>query len=423
MRQPKPFLNHLKTRHKAFGTERRLNMTKMVLEDAVAFPKGVEVKDIDAELENWVKEKLDLSYDGKRLPTFQLFSNQRINEYAQTWNHLDENGNVLMNFKTITRENNPKHGENQGNSYNIPGERTYPMFQVPVLQENGLVAYDIYSMKQPYAINLEYTVCIITNRYELINEMNQKVNYLFKALNCYISPNNHFMPMELEDISDESEYSIDDRKYYSQNYKIKVMAYIIHEEDFKVTHMPSRLKINWNITDPKRKRTKANNNNSVVITEQQIPLECIPFDEDYVEWEEQEKEVVNDSCPTPLEKYLEGQKKQLYKNKEIVVTMTFDLCDETLDFIIDTDFVVESIELDNIHDFKLFVNGEEETFERSLTKLYKNDEIHVEVLHDKIDKDMVMTMRGYDPNTLVEIEPTNESSLDDQDEVDEIEIK
>ena len=134
MIQPKPFLDKFKLRHKAKGVERRRNMSKIILEHAPNFPLSVEYKDIDEAFQKWVENDLDIEYDGKKIPTFKLFSNQRINEYAQSWKHLDEVGNLLMNFKTITRENNPKHGENQGGYYNIPGDREYPMFMVPVLQ-------------------------------------------------------------------------------------------------------------------------------------------------------------------------------------------------------------------------------------------------------------------------------------------------
>ena len=147
MIQPKPFLDKFKLRNKAKGVERRRNMSKIILEHAPNFPLSVEYKDIDEAFQKWVENDLDVEYDGKKIPTFKLFSNQRINEYAQSWKHLDEVGNLLMNFKTITRENNPKHGENQGGYYNIPGDRDYPMFMVPVLQENGQEAYDMYSMK------------------------------------------------------------------------------------------------------------------------------------------------------------------------------------------------------------------------------------------------------------------------------------
>ena len=49
------------------------------------------------------------------------------------------------------------------------------------------------------------------------------------------------MPMVLEGTSDESEYDMNDRKYYAQTYNIKVYAYIIRKEDFQVKRMPSRM--------------------------------------------------------------------------------------------------------------------------------------------------------------------------------------
>ena len=49
------------------------------------------------------------------------------------------------------------------------------------------------------------------------------------------------MSMKLNDISDKSEYSIDDRKFYSQSYSILVRAYIITEKDFRVRHVCSDL--------------------------------------------------------------------------------------------------------------------------------------------------------------------------------------
>lgn len=117
---PKSHIEDINYRKKAFGTERRRNMSKMILEHGTPFPKGVELKDIDESVKEWVEKSLDVSYNGQKLPTFRLFSSQRLNEYAQTWQHLDETSNLLLNFKTINRENNPKQGQNQGNSFNIP---------------------------------------------------------------------------------------------------------------------------------------------------------------------------------------------------------------------------------------------------------------------------------------------------------------
>lgn len=117
---PKSSLDRFKYRKKAYGVERRRNMSKLILENSANFPKGVELKDIDRTFKEWVENSLDVSYNGKKLPTFKLFSSQRLNEYSQTWQHLDDTGNLLLNFKTINRENNPKQGLNQGGMFNIP---------------------------------------------------------------------------------------------------------------------------------------------------------------------------------------------------------------------------------------------------------------------------------------------------------------
>ena len=253
--QPKPYMDAIRLRNKAFGTERRRNMSKLILEKSTPFPLPVEFEDIDSAFFEWVDKKLEITYDGKKLPTYKLFSNQKISEYSQTWNNLDETGNIVMNFKTITRENNPQHGESQGGSYNIPGNRDYPMFYVPVLQENGEEAYDLYTMKQPMSVNFMYTVSIICNKYELFNQFGQLLLYEFSGLECYLWPNNHPMPMVIESVNDESEYSIDDRKYYAQSYIIKLMGYIIRKEDFKVTKIPSRFVVRM-LTDESKKSKK-----------------------------------------------------------------------------------------------------------------------------------------------------------------------
>lgn len=61
-----------------------------------------------------------------------------------------------------------------------------------VLEDNGEEVYEIYSMGQPFAVNLTYRISIITDLFENINAFNQKINDLFKARQCYIRPNGHF---------------------------------------------------------------------------------------------------------------------------------------------------------------------------------------------------------------------------------------
>lgn len=385
--QPKPYINKMKLRHNSIGLERRLNMSKIILDNSTPFPKSVELKDIDQAFVEWVEKKLYMSLDGKVLPTFKLFSNQRINEYAQTWQHLDEVGNLLMNFKTVTRENNPKKGESQGNMFNIPGNRDYPMFLVPVLQENGTEAYDMYSMKQPFALDLLYTVTVITNKYDLINEANQLVHNEFKALQSYLSPNGHAMPMTLEDVSDESEYALDDRKYYSQSYKIKIKAYIIRKEDFTVTHLPSRLNM---------RVLNANDKNI------HIDKPTIEVVEDYI-----------DPC-------CEQKQTSPYYNKRLNLNIKFPHCALTADFTIDVDMIIETIETNNVYDFILNVNGEYQDFSHDVNQFYNGDDISIKIERDDLYKESSIVIYGYDPNVVFDSRFDPESSLDEI--IDEEEI-
>jgi len=222
-----------------YGNEENRKLTLDELRNSSPLPKAVVYEDIDKEMHRWAEEELGISFEGEKLPLMDLFSNQRFSEYMQSWKFVDSDKNLILNFKTLSRENNPKSGTINGETKNIPGDRTYLMKRVEAYDSANRKYYVDYRMKQPFSIDLNYTISIMTNRYELINKFNVLVNDKFKAITQYIKPNGHFMAMNLEDISDESEYSIDDRQFYSQSYRILVKAYIITEDSFQVVEVPS----------------------------------------------------------------------------------------------------------------------------------------------------------------------------------------
>ena len=434
--QPKPYRDKLRLRHHAFGVERRRNMSKMILENGTPFPKPIEYSDIDQEMFNWVDKKFNLEYDGVRLPTYKLYSTQRISEYSQTWSQTDDYGNMIMNFKTITRENNPQKGENQGSYFNIPGHKDFAMFYVPVLQENGIEAYDKYTMKQPFSVNFMYSVSIVTNKMELLNEMNEMMHYEFNAITAYISPNGHPMPLTLEDISDQSEYTIDDRKYYSQTFKIKLRGYIIRREDYKVERIPSRLVMSSHDSDAtgiinrrgKNRREDERVKFLTVPADEQPTSNKIEFLENALASDEEcevpplkdvelpPPEILepldgNDDCCVP--------EKSRYVNKIMKVIMRFDSCTLELSFVIDKDMVVDSIETENVHDFKLFINGEEMDFETDI-KFINGDEIMVKITRDDEFAESGVTLIGYDPEVKFDTQNLPESSLDEPVEEEDI---
>jgi hypothetical protein len=304
------------------------------------------------------------------------------------------------------------------------------MFYVPVLQENGTEAYDKYTMKQPFGVNFMYSVSIITNKMELLNEMNEKILYEFSAIQCYISPNDHPMSMTLEDISDDSEYTIDDRKYYSQTFKIKVRGYIIRREDYKVERIPSRFVMSSHDSDAagiinrKGKNRREDErvkfiemtpeeNRTFVFSSMTDDDRCIIPAPDVKEKPSEIYEPTDDAddccVPTP----------DRYYNKIMKIIMTFDDCTLELSFIIDKDMIVDHLEVDNVYDFRIIVNGEAIDIE-SKYRFQKDDEITVKITREDLEAESELTIVGYDPETAVDREYIAESSLDDKPEEEHI---
>ena len=154
------YKNILKLKNSAFGTERRKNLTKEIVKDSTPMPRPLEYEDIDKEFNRWVKEDLYITFEGEELPTFALFSNQRFSEFLQSWNEVDEKKNLIMNFKTVTRENNPKAGTIVGNTRNIPGEHYILMKRVEAYDNANrryFIDYKIYTAIVAY--HLQHTAC------------------------------------------------------------------------------------------------------------------------------------------------------------------------------------------------------------------------------------------------------------------------
>lgn len=295
---------------KQTGDPVRLGYIQTITEHAPSLPLPLEYADIDDAFLRFVSEKIDIkATNGIVVPTFTLYSSQRFSEYSQTWRHSDEEGNLLMNFKTVNRETNPSTGDNQGGLWNIPGERWYKILERVVLDDNGTESYEISSMKQPFAVDLTYRINIVTNLIENINNFNVIINDLFKAKQCYIRPNGHWLPMVVEDISDETQYAIDDLKFYVQSVSIKVMAYIIRESDLKTERFPRRYMV-------------------------------------FMEGDMGKKPRVN------VEDYeMPGRQ---YRNADIDIEI--EAWHTKVNFDFDTDMHVESIETENIRSLRLFIN-------------------------------------------------------------------
>lgn len=369
--QPKRNFISSSLKDKSYGTERRRNFAKEILHNQTEFPKPLGYKDIDASFEEFVNEEVahinDTVYS-----VFTLYSNQRFSEYSQSWNHTDKDGNLLLNFITINRENNPKPGTNQGGFWNIPGNRLYTMRVENTLDDNGTESYTVYSMRQPYAVDLSYRINFVTSTYENINGFNNRINELFKSRQCYIRPNEHFIPMVIEEVNDETSYSIDERKFFIQSIGIKVMAYIINKEDFKIERKPKRIQLS--VEDDKRR----------------IPKVEV---EDY-----QDENIVNPS---------------------VKIKITFEPYHERVEFVMDSDVIINTTEMDNIRNVRVFVNDSLYFIEHGFI-VHKNDNLKIRIRKIDINKLSVLSFNGYNPSKTFEKNDIPEKVYDEPTKNEEV---
>lgn len=233
-----------------YGDGQRLSFQENELANAPIVPNPVEYEDIDNAFCNYFKDNLTIvDEEGKKFNIYTFFSSQRFSEFSQTWGHDDADGNLLMNFFTISRDNNPNWGTLQGGAFNIPGNNRFTVLMREVLDDTGVECYEITSMSQPIQVDIKYRLSLVTGKFKYLNEFNTKMNYMFSSKQCYLCVNGHYMPMTLENISDSSDYTIDGRKFYLQSMDIELKAYIISKDDIKVNLVPKRKKVTTSLKE------------------------------------------------------------------------------------------------------------------------------------------------------------------------------
>lgn len=334
-------MNKVRLHRQEYGPGQRLSYQEEILKDKPIVPNPVEYEDIDTEYYKFFDNAINLTDDdGKKMPTFTLYSNQRFSEYSQTWKHTDDDGNLLMNFKTVNRENNPNFGTIQGGNYNIPNRR-FTIRIREVKDENGIDCYEITSMSQPIQTDLMYRLSFVTSKYEKLNDFNVEINKLFASKQCYLCVNGHYMPMTLENISDETSYSIEDRKFFVQTASMKLLGYVIPKDDIKVELKPKRHKVNLDIE--KTKLTK------------------VSFD--YI------------------------------TDEEIEFKVEFGPGVSKVKFTSEDNMILKCESIENAKKIVFEVNGEEVGIENKF-RIMKDDEVNVKIFQPKQGKKSILTFSG-----------------------------
>ena len=325
--------------------EQRHNLVREIVQHSDYVPEPVTYEDIDRSFKEWVEKNLVIIQDGKELPTMSLYSNQRFSEYMQTWQYTDENNNIRLNFKTVTRENNPSHGTIHGSTFNTPGGKFYTFKSIPAIDESGKKYRIDYKMRQPTAVDFKYKVSVMTNRYTTLNEFNEQVQLLFNSLQNYVCPKGHFMSMILDNISDESEYNISDRQFFSQSFNVTLKGYIIREEDIKIEENPIAAIICFEGDTAKRKRAT---------------VELSEYDPCYVPEERYYKKPISIDIVFNFCKPCLGKTPEFNIGENFVlsgITDTVNVIEDTVSLIVNGEILTENL-IEDLENNVLFEIGE-----------------------------------------------------------------
>ena len=232
---PKGYLTNINIKEQKIGFSRRQEILDGISDKGTYLPRGVMEEDMDETVIDFVKsdKRLSVSIDGIKVPVIFL-TIQRWTEFTKTWQFSDKYKDIQLPFITIIRQPDIQQGQNQAGLWNIPGDRTYTYMKVPTFDgvRHGV---DLYKVPQPTSVDLTYEVRLFTNKMKDLNRFNNKIQRAFQSRQCYINVNGHPMPLHLENIGDES--NIDDfenRRFYVQMFEMKLLGYILDEEDFEV---------------------------------------------------------------------------------------------------------------------------------------------------------------------------------------------
>ena len=213
---------------------RREQLLEYINKDGTYLPKSVLHADLDRGMLDFVKEDLQVVTAGKIVPMLDiLITTQNWSQYLETWKFVDLDYNPSPPFITVVRQPEVKYGTNPSLQYTIPNRKQFYYASVPTWNGNEQ-GMDIYTIPQPVPVDIKYSVKIICNRMRELNQLNKVVMQTFSSRQAYTFIKGQYVPIILENVSDESQMTMEARKYYVQNYDFTMLGYLIDEDEFEV---------------------------------------------------------------------------------------------------------------------------------------------------------------------------------------------
>ena len=215
-------------------SERREQLLEYIKDDGTYLPKSVLHADLDRGMLDFVKTELEVVTAGKIVPLLDvIITTQNWTQYLETWQFVDMDYNPAPPFITVVRTPEVKYGTNPSLQYTIPNRKQFYYASVPTWNGNEQ-GMDIYTIPQPVPVDINYQVKIICNRMRELNQLNKIVMQTFSSRQAYTFIKGQYVPIVMNNVSDESQLNMESRKYYVQSYDFTMLGYLIDEEEFEV---------------------------------------------------------------------------------------------------------------------------------------------------------------------------------------------
>ena len=218
MALPKKIKKNINLEPQLFGPARRQELLDKINEHGTYLPKSLLHEDLDRGFLDFVKEELGIVSEGKKVPVLDiLITTQNWAQFTKTWNFNDLDKNVVPPIITTVRTPEVKYGTTPSLQYTIPNRRQFFYAMVPTWND-GRKGMDVYTIPQPVPVDIKYSVKIICNRMRELNSFNKKVIEKFSSRQAYTQIKGHYIPIIMDDVSDESVMELEKRKFYMQSY-------------------------------------------------------------------------------------------------------------------------------------------------------------------------------------------------------------
>lgn len=252
---PKKIKKDINLIPKKEGLPRRIEMLDMINEHGTFLPKSILHEDLDRGFLDFVKNDLETVSEGLKIPVIDIImTTQNWANFTKTWEFQNLDKNPEPPFITTIRNPEVKYGSLPSLLWTIPNRRQYYYAAVPTWDGNRK-GYDVYTIPQPVPVDITYSVKIVCNRMRELNKFNKKVIEKFSSRQAYTNVKGHYIPIVMNEISDESVMDIEKRRYYIQSYGFTLMGFLIDEDEFEVKPAINRV-LQLIETDTKKVKSK-----------------------------------------------------------------------------------------------------------------------------------------------------------------------